>query len=121
MEAKLKAPGLARYASWVRDTRAFRPHQLAEYMERLLNDKHVAGRSAWVRLFDETMAALRFPYRDLSLTNAEILNLLSDRDRDVRRDAACSPGEVLEQTARIFTHLTNTKTGRASCGEGGGQ
>src|SRR3546814_16380891 len=47
MEAKLKAPALARHASWVRDTRAFRPHQLAEDMERLLNDKHVAGSSAW--------------------------------------------------------------------------
>src|SRR3546814_18869854 len=108
MEAKLKAPALARYASWVRDTRAFRPHQLAEDMERLLNDKHVAGRSAWVRLFDETMAALRFPYRDRSLTNAEILNLLSDRDRDVRRDAARSPGQGLGQNARIFPPTPNT-------------
>src|SRR3546814_12929874 len=45
MEAKLKAPALARYASWVRDTRAFRPHPPAEDMERLLNNKPIARRS----------------------------------------------------------------------------
>ncbi len=108
MEAKLRAPALARYASWVENSRAFRPHQLSEEMERLLNDRHVVGRAAWVRLFDETMASLRFPYRGRDLTNAEILHLLSDRDRDVRRDAARSLGQVLEQNERIFTHITNT-------------
>ena len=58
---KLKAPALARYAPWVRDVRAFRPFQLSDEVERLLLEKQVAGRAAWMRLFDETMAALRFP------------------------------------------------------------
>ncbi len=108
MEAKLKAPALARYASWVENSRAFRPHQLDEDMERLLNDKHVAGRAAWTRLFDETMAGLRFPFRDKNLTNAEILHLLSDRDSGVRRDAARSLGQILQQNIRLFAHVTNT-------------
>ena len=108
MEVKLRAPALARYASWVENSRAFRPHQLDEDMERLLNDKYVAGRAAWMRLFDETMAGLRFPFRDKSLTNAEILHLLSDRDSNVRRDAARSLGQVLQQNIRLFAHVTNT-------------
>src|SRR3546814_12776926 len=103
MEAKLKAPALARYASWVRDTRAFRPHQLAEDMERLLNDQHVAGRSAWVRLFDETMDALRFPYRARRLPNAEALNLLSDTHPARRRAAGPPPAARLNATARECT------------------
>ena len=39
---------------WLRDVRAFRPHQLSDELERLLHEKSVAGRAAWTRLFDET-------------------------------------------------------------------
>ena len=58
---KLEDPALAHYAPWLRDTRAFRPHQLSDELEKLLHEKYVAGRAAWVRLFDETIAELRFP------------------------------------------------------------
>src|SRR5947208_2624633 len=61
LEAKLADPALARYRPWLRDTRAFRPHQLSDELEQLLHEKYVAGRAAWVRLFDETIADLRFP------------------------------------------------------------
>ena len=106
---KLKDPALAHYAPWLRDTRAFRPYQLADDIEKLLHEKSIAGRSAWVRLFDETMAGLRFPWNDgKSLTSAEILHLLSDHDGAVRKQAAGVLGEVLSQNARIFALITNT-------------
>jgi len=82
---KLKDPALARYAPWIADQRAFRPHQLSEELERALHEKNVTGRAAWTRLFDETMAGLRFPFRGRDLTSAEILNLMSDREADKRR------------------------------------
>ncbi len=90
LEAKLAAPALARYGPWLRDTRVFRPHQLSDELEKLLHEKHVVGRAAWVRLFDESMAALRFPCRGRDLTSAEILHLLSDKGPAVRRDAAAA-------------------------------
>jgi oligoendopeptidase F len=105
---KLKAPELAHYQPWLRDLRAFRPHQLSDEMERLLHEKYVAGRGAWVRLFDETIAALRFPVRGKDLTSAEALHLLSDRDPTVRRDAAKSVGKVFGDNARVFALITNT-------------
>ncbi len=108
LDAKLKAPELARYAPWLRDTRAFRPHQLSDEVEKLLHEKHVAGRAAWTRLFDETMAALRFPVGGRSLTSAEALNLLSDRNRETRREAAHSLGAVFGENLRLFAHITNT-------------
>ncbi|MSO76332.1 MAG: M3 family oligoendopeptidase [Alphaproteobacteria bacterium] len=108
MAERLKAPALARYAPWVKNSRAYRPHQLAEDMERLLHEKHVAGRAAWIRLFDETMAALRFEFGGRALTSAEVFHLLSDRDATVRRDAARSVGRTLGAHARIFAHITNT-------------
>ena len=108
LEDKLKAPGLARYAPWVRDVRAFRPFQLSDEVERLLLEKQVAGRAAWMRLFDETMAALRFSVRGEALGSAEALNLLSDKDRDVRREAAQALGTVLGENVRTFALITNT-------------
>jgi oligoendopeptidase F len=108
LEAKLKDAKLAHYAPWLRDVRAFRPHQLADDLEKLLHEKYVAGRAAWVRLFDETMAGLRFPIRGKQLSSAEALHLLSDADGAVRRDAAKSLGDVLEKNAKLFALVTNT-------------
>jgi len=108
LAAKLKAPELARYAPWLRDLRAFRPHQLSDELERLLHEKVVAGRSAWMRLFDETLAGLRFPVDGKSLTSAEALHLLSDRDPAKRRSAAKVIGAVLGQNVRLFALVTNT-------------
>ena len=106
--AKEADPALARYHPWLRDTRAFRPHQLSDEVEKLLHEKQVAGRGAWTRLFDETVADLRFPFRGQELTEAEALDLLSDRDGEVRREAANSIGEVLGKNARTFALVTNT-------------
>jgi len=108
LREKLADPALARYGPWLRDIRAFRPHQLSDELERLLHEKHVTGRAAWVRLFDETMAALRFPLDGKSLTSAEILNKLTDRDAAVRRGAAKSIGQVLGDNLRVFALITNT-------------
>jgi oligoendopeptidase F len=65
---KLKAPALAKYQPWLRDLRAFRPHQLSDEVEQILHEKQIAGRSAWIRLFDESMAHLRFPLDGRELT-----------------------------------------------------
>jgi oligoendopeptidase F len=108
IDAKLADPMLARYRPWLRDTRAFRPHQLSDDIEKLLHEKHVAGRAAWVRLFDETIADLRFPIRGKELTEAEALDLLSDTDPEIRREAALTIGEVLGKNVRTFALITNT-------------
>jgi oligoendopeptidase F len=108
LDAKLADPALAHYRPWLRDVRAMRPHQLGDDLEKLLLEKSVAGRAAWVRLFDETVAELRFPFRGRELTEAEAMHLLSDPDGAVRREAALSIGEVLGQHGRLFALITNT-------------
>jgi oligoendopeptidase F len=105
---KLRAPALAHYAPWLRDVRVFRPHQLSDELERMLHEKYVAGRAAWTRLFEETMAALRFPVEGKDLTSAEALHLLSEPDPKLRKAAAKSLGEVLGKNARLFALITNT-------------
>ena len=108
LEAKLEDPELARYRPWLRDMRAFRPYQLSDEVEKLLHEKTVTGRSAWMRLFDETLADLRFPFRGEELTETGILHLLSDKDGAKRKEAAQSFGRVLGDNIRPFALVTNT-------------
>src|SRR5260221_12662233 len=58
---QLKSRELAHYAPWLRDTRAFRPHQLSDELENRLHEKYVARRPAWTRLLDETGPTWAFP------------------------------------------------------------
>ena len=105
---KLKAPELARYSAWLRDLRVYRDHQLSDELETLLHEKSVAGRSAWNRLFDETMSGLRFPFKGKELTVTQILERLSSRNPDDRREAAKSLGGTLRGEGRLFALITNT-------------
>jgi oligoendopeptidase F len=108
MAEKFEHPDAARYAPWIRDLRVFRRHQLSDDLECLLHEKAVAGRAAWVRLFEESTAGLRFPLGQRKLTLSEILDLLSDTDGTTRRRAAKSLGGVLGDNARLFALITNT-------------
>src|SRR5437870_3462564 len=108
LDTRSADPALARYRPWLRDVRAQRPHQLSDEAEKLLLEKSVAGRTAWTRLFDETIAELRFPFRGRELTEPEAMHLLSDPDGAVRREAALSIGEALGRHARVFSLITNT-------------
>ncbi|MBB4264954.1 M3 family oligoendopeptidase [Roseospira visakhapatnamensis] len=105
---KLTAPALNHYAAWIRTVRAFRDHELPEAMERLIHEKEVTGRAAWVRLFDETLAHLRFDIDGQSRTLTEALDQLSDTQRSRRESAARAIGAELAANARVFAHITNT-------------
>ncbi|MEK9683125.1 MAG: M3 family oligoendopeptidase [Rhodospirillaceae bacterium] len=108
LKRKLKSEELQNYQSWLRDLRAFRPHQLGEDMERMLHDKHVAGRAAWTRLFDETMGRLRLRVGRDQKTVEETLHMLSDRDSKVRKAGARALGKGLQDNVHLFTLITNT-------------
>ena len=108
LDAKLADPRLAPWMPWLRDLRVFRPHQLSDEAERLLHDKSVTGRAAWIRLFDETMASMRVAVRGEPLTVSAALNKLSDRDRGLREDAAKAVGAAFGERIRLFGLITNT-------------
>ena len=108
LDHMLAVPEAAHYRPWLRDVRLMRPHQLSEEAERLLHEKRLTGQSAWNRLFDETMADLRFPFDGRDLSSQEVLHLLSDPDAAVRKSAAESVGGVLGANIRLFALITNT-------------
>lgn len=108
MQAKLKDKKLVHYASWLRDVRSFKPYQLSDEVEKLLHEKSVTGKAAWNRLFDETIAGLKFPYKGKELSEPEIFEYLSSKDGKVREHAAKVIGEVFKKNAPLFTLITNT-------------
>ncbi len=107
-DAMQATESLAYYRPWLDNLRKDRPYQLDEKIEQLFLEKSISGRSAWNRLFDETMASLRFKIGDEELTVEPTLKNLTDADRSTRKEAAEEIGRVLSENSRVFTLITNT-------------
>lgn len=98
---------LAHYRPWIEDLRLDKPYQLDEKIEQLFHEKSVTGYSAWNRLFDETMAALRFEIDGELLAIEPTLNMLQDADGAVRKKASDALAKTFAENLRIFTLITN--------------
>ncbi len=109
LAAKLaQSAALARYRPWLRDVRVMLPHQLDDDLEKLLHEKQIAGRAAWNRLFDETIASLQFDVDGEPLSLEQSLDLLSDPAAVRRQAAADAMTKVFQDNIRLFAHITNT-------------
>ena len=108
IEAALgKDANLMRYKHWFAELRKAKPYQLDQKLEELFFEKSVTGAQAWNRLFDESMAALKFEIDGEELPIESTLHLLSDRNETKRETAFHALGKTLEQNKRLFTHITN--------------
>jgi oligoendopeptidase F len=109
--ALIAAPALAHYRHYLEQKRAWRPHYLSEPEEKILEEKAVTGRAAFVRLFDETVAAGTFPFTHAGRTEAlslqAILAKLYEPDRSVRQAAAAGITRGLQDNARLLTYVFN--------------
>jgi oligoendopeptidase F len=104
-------PELARYRHYLEQKRAWKPHYLSEPEEKVLEEKAVTGRSAFVRLFDETASAIRCPLKQGGWTERlsmqQILARLYDPDREVRRAAARGLTDGLRENRGVLTYIFN--------------
>ena len=98
---------LQRYQPYLRDVRVFKKHQLSADLEKLLLEKSATGRSAWSRLFDETINNLKFPFDKKILNPSQIFDLLSNKDEEIRKKAAKIIGKVLQENSKILAYITN--------------
>ena len=96
------------YKNWILNLRKFKPYQLDIKTEKLLQEKSITSRSAWVRLFDDTIASLKFPFKGKELSSAEIFNYLSDKKELNRKNSAKVVSKVLKSNIRVFATITNT-------------
>jgi oligoendopeptidase F len=106
-KAAAQAP-LSHWKPWLDDLAKDKPHQLEDRIEELFHEKSVTGHGAWNRLFDETIASLRFKVGGDDLTLELTLNRLQDADGAVRKEAAEVLGTVFRQHLRTFGLITNT-------------
>ncbi len=108
----LDAPELAKYRHFLEVERQRRPHQLSEPEEKLWDELSNTGKSAFIRLFDETMGHLVVKLeedgeaKELPLDVA--LNYLRNPDRDKRILAHKAVTEALEDNMPLLTFIFNT-------------
>ncbi len=108
LDAAAAKPPLSKWKPWLDDIRREKPHQLDDKLEQLFLEKSVTGRSAWNRLFDETMAGLRFKVGGEELTLEPTLTRMQDKEESVRREAANAVAATLGENLRLFALITNT-------------
>jgi oligoendopeptidase F len=106
----LEHPQLAKYKPWFADLRREKPYQLEETLEKLFVEKAMTSRSAFDRLFNETMTGLRFKVEGEAepMSLEPTLNLLVNPDRSRRKAGAEALAGVFEDNIRLFTLITNT-------------
>ncbi len=108
LERAMSDPALAHYRPWLEDIRKEKPYQLSQELELLFHDKSTTSRSSWSRLFNETIAALRFDVDGEQLSLEPTLTLLSNPDESKRRTAAHALAKVFRENSRLFTLVMNT-------------
>src|SRR5882672_5543358 len=108
LEGAMAHPALGHYRPWIEDIRREKPYQLEHRIEQLFHEKSVTGQGAWNRLFDDTVASLRFKIGAKTLPIEPALNLLQDRNAATRKAAAAALGRTFTQHLRTFTLITNT-------------
>jgi oligoendopeptidase F len=107
----IASPLLARYRHYIEQKRAWRPHYLSEPEEKILEEKGVTGRAAFVRLFDETVSSISFPFehagKTVQLSLQQINAKLYDADRSLRQASAAGLTKGLKANARLLSFIFN--------------
>src|SRR5262245_58922619 len=106
-------PKLAGYATYLERERLFLPHKLSEPEEKILNEKELTGRRAWIRLFQEATSALTFTLRledgsTREVTLSETLARMYDPRREARKQAHDALYEVLDRNSQLLTVTYDT-------------
>ncbi len=107
-EKKISVFKNTKYENWIINHKKFRKFQKSEAIEKLLIEKSVTSSSAWIRFFDQTMTRLKFKFNGKSLTETQILGLLSSPKKSVRKDAALVFGKTLKENIHSFSFIFNT-------------
>jgi oligoendopeptidase F len=107
LDRAMQDPALGHYRPWLEDIRKEKPHQLEDRIEQLFHEKSVTAYSGWNRLFDETIAGLRFKVGTKSLAIEPTLSLMQDSDAAARKAASNALAKTFKENLRVFSLITN--------------
>jgi oligoendopeptidase F len=108
VEQAMQTAELAHYRPWIEDLRKDKPYQLEDRIEQLFHEKSQSGYTAWNRLFDQTVSALRFRIGGNELAIEPTLSLLQDRSAAKRKAAGQAMAKTFKANERTFALITNT-------------
>lgn len=103
----LKNKQVAFYKPFLKRVRRYKKFELSEELEELLLEKSVTSSDAWVRLYEETSARLRYTVDGKTYNDAEISKLLLDKNADVRHRAGQELNRVAKENAPLFSLIYN--------------
>jgi len=98
---------LSHYRFWLQLSRRYRPYLKSEAEEKILAEKAVTGRNAWVRFFDEVHSGARYSLEGRELPQQSVLTRLYDPDRVQRKRAAEAFTAGLQNMKRVNTYIFN--------------
>ncbi|WP_421694234.1 M3 family oligoendopeptidase [Aestuariivirga sp.] len=104
----MKVPALAHYRPWIDNLRMEKPYQLDDKLEELFLEKSQTSSAAFNRLFDQTMASLRFEVDGEMLSLEPTLNLMQSPDEAKRKAGALALAKTFGENIKLFTLITNT-------------
>jgi oligoendopeptidase F len=106
----LAADGLDFARHHLATARRYRPHLLTEPEEKILTEKSLSGRTAWVRLFEEQTAAIQVELADATepVSLEVALARLFSPDGELRRDTAERVTVALKPGLRTRGYAFNT-------------
>jgi oligoendopeptidase F len=107
-DALIAGDELERWRHWLRSVRKFRPYLLTEPEEKIFTEKAVSGFSAWDRLYDELLGAIRVDLDGTEVGFEEAMAKLYSADRDERRGASEAVTVALAPGLRTRTFVFNT-------------
>ncbi len=103
----LDDPAIGKYRHMLEAERRYKPYQLSEVEEQLLVEKNVTGKNAWARFFTQLAGAARFEVDGRQLNQSQVIALLYEADRDLRRKAADAITTALRQRQMELTYIFN--------------
>ena len=104
----LSEPDLARHASWLAGVRSLYKHGTSEDIAVYYQDHARASRSAWVRLYHETLGGMRFRLADGQQEHFDAFEIRTQgSDSHERAAARAEGGRVLKENAKKMAAILN--------------
>jgi oligoendopeptidase F len=107
LQRLISDPLLTKWRPWLRYLRMDAPYQLSPELEQLFQDKSLTSQNGWRRLFDQTIASLRFTVAGQEQGLDATLGLLQDSDEITRRSAYEAIAAGLSKNMNVFVLVTN--------------
>lgn len=103
----LKNQGVAAYKPWLERLRRFKKYELSEEIEEVLMEKSLTSFDAWVRLYEEHSARLKYTIDGKEYSDSELDVFHQSANPEDREKAGREVGRVMRENTPLFTFIYN--------------